>query len=402
MYRKPIFDAVRAMLERGFKPGEIKALDLACDLAEAAVHEVEPEKASKPAPIPASSHVLGSLSEQYESGGKGPGVVSSGQGDPGGISYGVYQLSTNAGTLTSFLKVEGKPWASEIGVKKPGSPAFSAAWKAIAAREPAVFRSAQHGFIERSHYRPVVHAVLSAKGLDLDFRSDAVRDVIWSMAVQHSKAAIIIVGAVDAVDPKIGRDNPGYDRALIEALYKARVAYVVQVAGNPKLSKNERDQLISITKNRYPAELAAALQMLGASPAPTATPSVAEAPGKDNSTIDGNLVARDNGVDVKSAAVKISKLHPKMAQVIVAVAKAAKKLALPRPVITSGNDSAHMKGSLHYQWQALDFRGNNIKTSVGKLFADEVATALGKDYDVAFEVFLNASNNHLHVEFDPR
>src|ERR1043166_4761527 len=38
---------------------------------------------------------LGSLSAKYETGGRGPGVVSSGAGDYGGVSYGSYQMATN-------------------------------------------------------------------------------------------------------------------------------------------------------------------------------------------------------------------------------------------------------------------------------------------------------------------
>jgi murein DD-endopeptidase MepM/ murein hydrolase activator NlpD len=37
---------------------------------------------------------LGTLSAKYETGGRGPGVVSSGVGDPGGVSYGSYQMAT--------------------------------------------------------------------------------------------------------------------------------------------------------------------------------------------------------------------------------------------------------------------------------------------------------------------
>ncbi|POA74775.1 hypothetical protein C1890_24420, partial [Pseudomonas sp. DP16D-R1] len=36
---------------------------------------------------------LWTTSKRYESGGRGPGVVSTGRGDRGGVSYGVYQMS---------------------------------------------------------------------------------------------------------------------------------------------------------------------------------------------------------------------------------------------------------------------------------------------------------------------
>ncbi|MAP45535.1 MAG: hypothetical protein CMN62_09805 [Sphingobium sp.] len=118
-------------------------------------------------------------------------------------------------------------------------------------------------------------------------------------------------------------------------------------------------------------------------------------------SIDGRAAAAANGVHVKSEAVQISRLDAEMEPAIRAVAQAAQRLGLPTPVITSGNDSRHMNGSLHYSDQALDFRGNNISAAQGQAFQDEVRAILGERYDVEFETFANTSNNHLHVEFDP-
>ena len=47
---------------------------------------------------------LGDLSAKYESGRRGPGIISKGENDPGGKSYGTHQLSLNAGTLARYLK----------------------------------------------------------------------------------------------------------------------------------------------------------------------------------------------------------------------------------------------------------------------------------------------------------
>jgi hypothetical protein len=399
MNRKPIFDAVRTLLSRSFTQNEVDALDLACDLAEAggqpslsAATKLGPAKVND-----SPTHKLGSLSKKYESGKNGPETVSTGVGDPGGVSYGLYQLSSKKGTCAAFVRVEGKLWAIDFGDKKPGTAEFTMAWKAVAARDAVKFGEAQHSFIERTHYRPVVASVDDAKGFNLDQRSNAIRDATWSCAVQHKGAPSILIDAIDKVDRDTARDASDYDRKLIEAIYEVRIAYVLKAAQNPKLSMNERNQLVSITQNRYPSERTDALAMLGnQKPVSSVTPSFA-----GQEVVDGNLVAAANGVGVKSAAVKISKLHPKMEAVIVAVSGAARKLGLPKPVITSGNDSGHSKGSLHYQNKALDFRGNNIKTSVGQILGDEVSARLGGSYDVLFEVFVNPANNHLHVEYDP-
>ncbi len=247
MNRKPIFDAIRALLGRGFSPGEVARLDRACDKAEAAV--------------PSQIWRLGRLSEQYESGGRGPGTVSSGAGDPGGVSYGIYQLSSRAGLVADFLAHEGSAWTGELA-ETPGSAKFSAVWQAIAARDGEAFAAAQHAYIERSHYRPAVTAVLAQSGLDIDKCDCAVRDVTWSVAVQHGGAVRILLAAVVQADAAPGRGAAGYDRVLVEAIYAERSAYV---AGLARRASNaaERRVLLSLTSGRYPAERAAALAMLG-------------------------------------------------------------------------------------------------------------------------------------------
>ena len=133
----------------------------------------------------------------------------------------------------------------------------------------------------------------------------------------------------------------------------------------------------------------------GPAPAQPAVPSV-------TGPFDGRALARELGIAVKSDRVDIDSLDPSMAPVMRAVATAAQRLGLPQPVITSGNDSTHRDGSLHYQERALDFRGNNITDAQGIALQNAVREILGPGYDVLFETFPNSpSNDHLHVEYDP-
>ncbi len=133
-------------------------------------------------------------------------------------------------------------------------------WKVIAAREKDAFARAQHAFIERTHYRPAVAAVLKSTGLDLDSRCDAVRDACWSVAVQHGGAAKILAAAVRRTDAAKTRNDPAFDRGLIESIYREREKYVRGVAAG--LPANQRATLLSVCENRYPDELARALKML--------------------------------------------------------------------------------------------------------------------------------------------
>lgn len=211
---------------------------------------------ARPAPAPR----LGALSERYESGGRGPGTVSSGLRDPGGVSYGLYQMASRTGTVAAFLSTEGVRWSRDFLGKAPGTPAFGERWQAVAARDPTAFAEAQHAFIERTHYLPVVRAVQVQTGLDLDARSAAVRDVCWSCAVQHGGAAKILTQAIGKAEAACPRDAAGFDRALIEAIYAVRSAYVTGVAA--RLDAGGRRTLQDIVRRRYPDELARALAML--------------------------------------------------------------------------------------------------------------------------------------------
>lgn len=167
---------------------------------------------------------LGSLSERYETGGRGPGTVSSGSGDPGGVSYGTYQLAGNLGRPQQFLANEGRAWAAEFGGSRPGSAEFTATWKAIAAREPEKFEAAQHAYIQRTHYEVQMQHVRTATGLDLSTRSAALRDVVWSTSVQHGPETQAVVRAMARVEAQGIKPSDGqaYDRALINAVYDER------------------------------------------------------------------------------------------------------------------------------------------------------------------------------------
>ncbi|WP_229726635.1 hypothetical protein [Sphingomonas alpina] len=225
-----------------------------------------------------SDAALGALSSHYETGGRGPGTISTGQGDAGGISYGSYQLSTNKGMAKKFVESrEAKAWAEKFRGLTPGTPAFSKRWREIAVRDRDTFQAAQHAFILKTHYSPVVAAIRAKKkdGLNFNSRSQAVRNAVWSAAVQHGGAVRFLNRAVNATDAAFLRTDPGYDAALIDNIYDARIAYVTaernrqaNVANLERRpdKKNKLQgqvkQLTDVIKNRYPSERAAAQQML--------------------------------------------------------------------------------------------------------------------------------------------
>src|SRR5437868_13354131 len=87
--------------------------------------------------VAATDDKLGSLSEKYESGNRGPGTVSTGKGDPGGVSYGTYQLSSRVGRADAFVK---KYYPEEFKGLKAGTPDFTARWQKLAKDAPQQLR----------------------------------------------------------------------------------------------------------------------------------------------------------------------------------------------------------------------------------------------------------------------
>src|SRR6478736_3004866 len=82
---------------------------------------------------PAADEDLGKLSEKYESGNRGPGTVSTGKGDPGGVSYGTYQLASKVGRADAFVK---RYYPDTFKGLKGGTDEFTQRWKELAAKDP--------------------------------------------------------------------------------------------------------------------------------------------------------------------------------------------------------------------------------------------------------------------------
>ena len=122
------------------------------------------------------------------------------------------------------------------------------------------------------------------------------------------------------------------------------------------------------------------------------TPSVESTellPARTSSTVEeAKMIKIKRGVDLRL-------LTP---QVLLAVA-VAESLFFQRDiavVITSGRDSRHGKGSLHYMGNAVDLRIRALTAFNAAAVAEELADCLGDQYDVVLE------SDHIHVEFDPK
>jgi len=129
---------------------------------------------------------FGAISKKFESGGRGVGTVSSGKGDPGGVSYGAHQLNSNKGGMTNFLRsAEGAKYYGELRGLTPGSEEFTKKYKDIVSRDGKGMEQAQTAFIKRENYDPVVKWFEKQYGVDINKRSRAVQEAFFSVATQY-------------------------------------------------------------------------------------------------------------------------------------------------------------------------------------------------------------------------
>jgi type VI secretion system (T6SS) spike protein VgrG3 len=161
---------------------------------------------------------LGSLSAKYESGSRKTSTVSSGKGDPGGVSYGSYQLASKVGTAQRFVDQYYADWFHGT---KPGSDEFSALWKKLAAEREPELAAYEHLFIADSHYQPFADRLRKDLDFDVDQHSNALRDVAWSTSVQHGAANKIFHRALEKAAQEKRLDKLS-DREIIEMVYAER------------------------------------------------------------------------------------------------------------------------------------------------------------------------------------
>jgi murein DD-endopeptidase MepM/ murein hydrolase activator NlpD len=206
----------------------------------------------------ALADALGALSAKYETGGRGPGTVSTGSGDPGGVSYGSYQMATKMGTVSRFVTQPGFPWRQDFQNLSAGTAQFTSCWKRIATEQTAEFQKCQHEYIKKTHYDLLVAKILNEDKLDVNTRSRALQDVVWSTAVQHGGASSIVHRACATLSCK--QSDPDYDKQLISAIYAERGRR--KPDGNLAYFSKSSPSVQTGVANRFKSEEKDALAML--------------------------------------------------------------------------------------------------------------------------------------------
>ncbi len=192
------------------------------------------------------SYQIGELAEKYEVGGRGPGYISDGdKWDPGGDSYGSYQLATKVGTLQGYLKSKTDKYTKELNKYRIKTIAFNAAWKDLAKADPEGFKQSQFDYVSTISYKPCRKY---ADKIALK-KTEAINSALFSISNQHGGWRKILDHATIL---------PGdSEKVQLDKLYSARKDYILSLSS---LSDSLKRSLI---KQRCDLERADAIKLLG-------------------------------------------------------------------------------------------------------------------------------------------
>jgi hypothetical protein len=216
---------------------------------------------------------IGKVSEKWESGGRGSGVVG---WDPGGgTSYGKYQIASKVGSTKAFLNFAEKAGRGDVAKKlreagfesDTGSTSGKAVdvWKQMAAG--GELGDLEHQFIKSQSYD------VAMKGLSPELQkrvggSKALQEMLWSSAVHHGGGGKGTAGAA-GIFGEVYKEGMS-DEDLIKGVYANRAT---RFGNQPENIRK------SIQNIRFPQEQATILAMRQAEMAGgTAPTTTAEAP----------------------------------------------------------------------------------------------------------------------------
>lgn len=201
---------------------------------------------------------LGQTSAAYETSGRGPGMISTGKGDNGGVSYGTYQFSSKKGSVQEFLNQSS--YKDDFSGLRPVTPEFNAKWRELAKSDPE-FGRAQHDFIKGKYY-DVQMARLRERGIDLSDRGPAVQDALWSTSVQFRNLTPGIFEK--GIQEKFGQDfklSELSDKDIVEAVQDYKINHNQELfrssptwwPGLLKRAHNEKADLIELASQERSA-----------------------------------------------------------------------------------------------------------------------------------------------------
>jgi len=202
---------------------------------------------------------LGWLSQQGESGGSGPGTISDGNGDSGGISYGIYQFSSDSGVVQQFvdflrnLAAPYDEYGDQLAAFEINSEDFQAKWIELATNDNEGFSMLQDSFSKPKYFDSGATNLWEKYGIDIHQHSFALKSVLFSNCIQHGDTygAEVFKDAADMVGIDITEMT---DQQFIGNIYEVKLTDMSWSSGAPE----QRPGLF----DRWRRERAIALNML--------------------------------------------------------------------------------------------------------------------------------------------
>ncbi|MEQ9379279.1 MAG: hypothetical protein RJP95_00320 [Pirellulales bacterium] len=209
---------------------------------------------------------LGGLSAKYESAKAGSSTVSEGKGDAGGVSYGTYQLKSvdELNKIPPAKQFVDRFYSDRFATLTAGTPEFTSEWNKLVAQHKHELAANELLFIADTHYLPHLERAKAETGLDLDNGSQALREVVWSISVQHPIETYLYRSAIRPLLRSKTAEELS-DREIIQALYKERRrtdANGILVHFKRSPTKQVQEGL----KKRFAAEEKDALEILSQEP----------------------------------------------------------------------------------------------------------------------------------------
>jgi len=179
-------------------------------------------------------------------------TISTGRGDPGGVSYGKHQLMSKRSsgqtdsTMDKFLASDyADLYKEDFKGLTPGTPEFSEVYTKLANEDEANFEDAQTQFILDTHYEPL-RVWADNKGFDTE--DPGIASALYSISVQHGGWQRFLKGVDTSNDPT----------QVIKDIYTARTSYVNGIKNMEEQTKKniagryrrETQEAITISNNK--------------------------------------------------------------------------------------------------------------------------------------------------------
>ena len=201
---------------------------------------------------------VGMISAKYEAGGYNGGIVSTGVGDYGGVSYGIPQFSSKAGsadTFVNWLKQNHPDIGNYFGNYKAGTTEFTNAWKKAYADYGDKFSDIQTDYAYNYFALPLANLAKQKTGIDYT-RSPALQELVYTTALQFGTGSLGIsaLGNVTAGMSDAEIINASFDKKIAnyKSYFQSSSADIQESA--KKRFGNERNDILALLGGTYTTE----------------------------------------------------------------------------------------------------------------------------------------------------